>query len=278
MRIIFLIVICFVSGMQVIAQQKNSVQVIRDVDYIADVNYENNKDKLDLYLPEGQRRFPVIISIHGGALIEGDKKGQGHIGQRFASAGFATVIINYRLSPSVSHPAHVQDVAAAIAWVKHHIAKYGGDPNAIFVIGHSAGAYLAALVALDNKYLSAHKLSPRDIRGIVPVSAFYYVDQVAPNRPKYVWGTEMATWLEASPARHLRSDAPPILMIYADGDDEWRRQQNEEMAKAWRQVGHQDVTVKQIASRNHLTIWSKIADGDEVSSLIIAFISRLSKP
>jgi acetyl esterase/lipase len=276
MRIVLILVVFIMSIVQITAQQKVSVKIFRDLDYIANVNYENNKDKLDLYLPEGRSRFPVIISVHGGALIEGDKQGHGHIGQHFASQGFGTVVVNYRLSPGVTHPAHVQDLAAAISWVKLNIAKYGGDPNAIFVIGHSAGAYLTALVALDKKYLSAHKLSPGDLRGIVPVSGFFYVDKVASDRPKHVWGTEMTTWLEASPSRYLHKDAPPLLLIYADGDDSWRRQQNEDLALQLRKAGHRDIAVKQIAGRNHLTIWSKIGDGEEVSNLIIDFISRLT--
>src|SRR5262245_6345673 len=242
----------------VVAAQQASVRVVRDLDFIASADYAENRDKLDLYLPEGRSRFPVIVSIYGGALTAGEKSKHAYVGQRFAAAGFGTAVINYRLSPAVSHPAHIQDAAAAFAWVKQHIGEYGGDPNAIFVIGHSAGAYLAALLALDERYLAAHKLAPRDLRGVVPVSAFFYVDRVAPDRPKTVWGTEVKTWLEASPARYVNKDAPPMLLIYADGDDQWRRDQNEEMGAALRKAGSRDVTVKQVAGRNHTTIWSKL--------------------
>lgn len=256
--------------------QPPSVRVVRDVDFIAGADYADNKDKLDLYLPAGRQRFPVVISIHGGALTAGDKSKQTYVGQRFAAAGFGTAVINYRLSPTVSHPAHVQDAAAAIAWVKQHIGEYGGDPNALFVIGHSAGAYLTALLALDERYLAAHKLKPQDIRGFVPVSAFFYVDRVAPDRPKTVWGTDVKTWLEASPPRYVNKGAPPLLLLYADGDEPWRRDQNEEMAAALRKAGGRDVTVKQITGRDHATVWSKLGEDEEVSKLIIAFVSRLT--
>ena len=256
--------------------QKAGVRVVRDLDFIAGTDYAENRDKLDLYLPEGRSRFPVIVSIYGGALTAGEKSRQAFVGQRFAAAGFGTAVINYRLSPAVSHPAHIQDAAAAFAWVKQHISEYGGDPNAIFVIGHSAGAYLAALLALDEHYLAAHKLSPHDIRGVVPVSAFFYVDRVAPDRPKTVWGTEVKTWQEASPSRYVNKGAPPMLLVYADGDDQWRREQNEEMAAALRKADSRDVTIKQVMGRNHTTIWSKLAEDEEVSNLIIAFVSRLT--
>ena len=256
--------------------QPASVRVVRDLDFVANTDYAENRDKLDLYLPEGRRQFPVIVSIYGGALTAGEKSKHAYVGQRFAAAGFGTAVINYRLSPAVSHPAHIQDAAAAFAWVKQHIGEYGGDPNAIFVIGHSAGAYLAALLALDERYLAAHKLAPRDLRGVVPVSAFFYVDRVAPDRPKTVWGTDVKTWLEASPSRYVNKNAPPLLLIYADGDDQWRREQNEEMAAALRKAGGRDVTIKQVMGRNHTTIWSKLGEDEEVSNLIIAFVRRLT--
>ena len=84
----------------------------------------------------------------------------------------------------------------------------------MFVIGHSAGAYLAALLALDPEYLAAFQMSPKDLKGVVPVSAFFYVNRtgVAPDRPKDVWGTDVATWKAASPAAWLRKDAPPMLL------------------------------------------------------------------
>lgn len=273
--VITLLVLCSALAQGNVFSQKKSVRVILDIDYIAEADYENNKDKLDLYLPEGRTRFPVIIAIHGGALQSGDKNGQQHIGQRFASAGFGTVVINYRLSPAVSHPAHIQDTAAAFAWVKRHISEYGGDPDAIFVIGHSAGAYLAALLATDERYLAAHKLTPRDIRGVAPVSAFFYVDRVAPDRPKTVWGTETKAWIEASPSRYIRSNLPPMFLIYADRDDKWRRDQNEEMAEALRKTGNRDVKIKQISGRDHITVWNKIAEGEEVSTQIIDFINQM---
>lgn len=260
----------------VVSAQQASVRVIRDLDFVSSADYAENRDKLDLYLPDGRRQFPVIVSIYGGALTAGEKSKHAYVGQRFAAAGFGTAVINYRLSPAVSHPAHIQDAAAAFAWVKQHIGEYGGDPNAIFVIGHSAGAYLAALLALDERYLKAHKLSPHDIRGVVPVSAFFYVDRVAPDRPKSVWGTDVKTWVEASPARYVNKGAPPMLLIYADGDDQWRRDQNEEMAAALRKAGSHDVTIKQVMGRNHSTIWSKLGEDEEVSNFIIAFVSRLT--
>jgi acetyl esterase/lipase len=170
-------------------------------------------------------------------------------------------------------------VAAAFAWVKRNIKQYAGDPNRILVIGHSAGAYLAALLATDARYLAAHKLSPKDIMGIVPVSGFFWVEKtgVAPDRPKDVWGTDPKVWMDASPPRYLRADLPPVLLLYTDGDEDWRRKQNEDMAVAFRSAGHKDVNIRRIDGRTHMSVWTDMLDGEseETSSAILLFAKRL---
>jgi acetyl esterase/lipase len=221
----------------------------------------------------------VIFSLHGGALSAGDRREESFVGQRFAAAGYLTVVTSYRLSPQVSHPAHIQDAAAAFAWVKRNIRQHGGDPDRIIIIGHSAGAYLAMLLATDSRYLAAHRLFPGDISGVVPVSGFFWVDKpgVAPDRPKYVWGTDQKVWIESSPSRHLRADLPPVLLIDTDGDEEWRQKQNADMAAALRSAGHKDVTVHKVRGRTHMSVWTKMGDGEseETSSQILLFAKRV---
>ena len=259
------------------AAETYAVRVVRDVPFLQGAGYADDKDKLDLYLPEGRTNAPVIVSYYGNQLMGGDKSEDEFVGRRFATAGFLTAVVNYRLSPSVSHPAHVQDAAASFAWVKRHIKEYGGDPDRVFVIGYSAGGYLAALLSTDPRYLAAHKLSPRDIRGAVPVSAFYWVERrgVAPDRDKRVWGTDQKVWVDASPAHHLRADAPPMLILYADRDEDWRRQQNVEVAAAMKAAGNAKVEIAMIRDRNHATIWSRVAgEGDDTAERIIRFASR----
>jgi acetyl esterase/lipase len=261
------------------APDTSTVRVVRDIPYLADAGYPDNKDKLDLYLPEGKTGVPVVVWYYGGALQAGDKAdaSEAAAGRRFAAAGFATAVVNYRLSPGVSHPAHIQDAAASFAWVRRYIAEYGGDPSKIFVTGHSAGAYLAALLGTDERYLAAHGLSPRDIRGMAPISAFFWVERtgVAPDRPKSVWGTDQSTWVDASPAHHLRANLPPALIVYADGDEPWRRDQNVEMLDAMKAAGNSHVTIVKIADRTHMSILRKLPeDGDPAAEAVIAFIRK----
>ena len=267
--------VCAVSAPE--AADRYTVRVVRDISYLQGATYQDHKDKLDIYQPEGRRNAPVIVAYYGGALMAGDKDENTFIGQRFAAAGFVTVVVNYRLSPGVAHPAHVQDAAASLAWVKRRIAEYGGDADRLFVIGHSAGAYLVALLSTDERYLAAHKLSPRDIRGVVPVSAFYWVERsgVAPDRDKSVWGADQKVWIDASPAHHLQHGTPPMLILYADGDEAWRRQQNIEVAEAMKSAGQASVEIAMIKGRTHMSIWERIgAQGDETAERIIRFASR----
>src|SRR5262245_44106463 len=103
--------------------QSPGVAVVRDVDYVAGADYPDGKDRLDIYVPHGARNAPVIFSLHGGALSMGDRREEAFVGRRFAAAGYVTVVTSYRLSPRVSHPAHIQDAAAAFAWVKRNIRQ-----------------------------------------------------------------------------------------------------------------------------------------------------------
>src|SRR5262245_49182254 len=273
------VVSCVVASAGSAGAETYAVRVVRDVPYLQNARYADDKDKLDLYLPEGRRNAPVIVSYYGNQLMGGDKSEDAYIGRRFAAAGFVTVVVNYRLSPAVSHPAHVQDAAASFAWVKRHIAEYGGNADQVFITGYSAGAYLAALLSTDSRYLAAHNLSPRDIRGVVPVSAFYRVEGrgVAPDRDKSVWGNDRNVWIDASPAHHLQAGGPPMLILYADRDEDWRREQNVEFATAMKAAGHKSVEIAMIANRSHATIWARVGDeDDETAKHIIQFVSRLS--
>jgi acetyl esterase/lipase len=265
------------------------IRIVKDIAYVRNAHDDDGKNTLDLYLPldgEGapsrtaSRRVPVVVSFYGGQLMAGDKSEEVHVGERLAAAGFATAVVNYRLTPTVTHPGHVQDAAASVAWVKRHIAEYGGDPDNLFLIGHSAGAYLVSLLSTDERYLAAQNMSLSDVRGVVPVSAFYYVEKtgVAPDRDKRVWGTDPKVWIDASPAHHLHARVPPTLMLYADGDEDWRRGQNRDMFEAMKKAGNTNVSIAMIESRSHMSIWWKLGEEkDETAEHIIAFVRRTTR-
>jgi len=154
------------------------VVVVGNLLYYDGPGFNPRKHLLDIYKPQDLVNAPVLLFIHGGAWQRGDKLLYAYLGRAFASRGFTTVIINYRLTPEVRHPGHVQDVARAFAWTYRNITAHGGNPAGIFVMGHSAGGHLAALLALDEQYLEAEGLTTSLIRGAMPISGVYNLNAI----------------------------------------------------------------------------------------------------
>jgi len=259
------------------AAAQHPVRVLPNVPYLQGASYADDKGKLDLFVPADMQGFPVILMLHGGALRAGDKTSLEAVGRRFASEGVGMAVTNYRLSPTVMHPGHIEDVAAAFAWLKANVAEHGGDPSQLFVMGHSAGAYMAALLVLDDRYLQGRGVSVSDVRGSIPLAGFFYVDRIAADRPKDVWGTEESAWVAASPHTYLEGASVPMLLIYADGDDEWRRAQNDEFTDALRAAGLAHVRREEVADRTHGTLVSRLADEqDSARTLVIQFVKQIA--
>ena len=146
--------------------------VKRDIPY-ADPAHE--RQVLDVYSPKDAKGLPVVFWIHGGGWQTGDKKDVQLKPQAFCDKGFVFVSTNYRLLPAVDMGTIVRDVAKAVRWVHDHGAEYGGDPTRLFVMGHSAGAQLAALICTDDRYLKAEGgMSLSNIKGCVPVDGDTY--------------------------------------------------------------------------------------------------------
>ena len=145
--------------------------VKRDIPY-ADPAHE--RQVLDVYSPAGAKNLPVVFWIHGGGWQAGDKTSVQLKPQVFVEKGFVFVSTNYRLLPNVEMTTIVRDIAKSIRWVHDHIAEHGGDPKRLLVMGHSAGAQLAALICTDDRYLKAEGLSLAIIKGCVPVDGDTY--------------------------------------------------------------------------------------------------------
>jgi acetyl esterase/lipase len=152
------------------------VEAVRGVAYRAGAGADGLRHRLDLYLPKGRAGFPVVVLVHGGAWVTGDNRCCGlvsSVGEFLAGRGIAAVLPNYRLSPGVRHPEHLKDVARAFAWTRAHLGAFGGRPDQLFLVGHSAGGHLVALLATDERYLRAEGLRGADVRGVVAVSGVY---------------------------------------------------------------------------------------------------------
>ena len=257
------------------------VIVTKDVDYMNDSVYDNGKDLLDIYMPQGKKNVPVIVYFHGGALLMGDKSLGESIGNKIAESGIGLVSVNYRLSPEFQHPTHVNDAAAATAWVIKNIDGYGGNPLKVYVGGHSAGAYLAALLAIDPSLLQIHKIEDSKLAGAVLISPFLYVEETAKDRIEKdsiyqtIWGNDPQSWIQASVKPHILPNRDNILLIYADGDDAWRKEQNERFATAMTSAGNLRVFTKEVPNRTHTTLIKAILDNDDmIVNLLSDFVMK----
>ncbi|MDQ6780536.1 MAG: alpha/beta fold hydrolase [Candidatus Eremiobacteraeota bacterium] len=147
-----------------------AVTSVRDLSYAAPCGH---KHQLDVFTPAGASGLPVLMFVHGGGLEEGDRTEYRWLGRALAEQQYVVVIPSYRLYPVAKAADAVADVAAAFGWTVKHIARFGGSPNRIVLVGHSAGGYLTAILAFDPRYLRAARLSVRNIRGVFELSADY---------------------------------------------------------------------------------------------------------
>ncbi len=248
------------------------VEATKDIAYYTGEDADPAKHKLDIYVPKGQKNFPVLFFIHGGTWSSGDRKLYAPLGDLFARNGVGTVVISYRLSPAVQHPAHAEDVARAFAWTVRNIGAYGGNPREIFVGGHSSGGHLAALLATNERFLKAEKVSRADIKGVIPLSGIYQLK--VGTLPK-IFGKDEETFRDASPLAFVVEKLPPFLIGYADNDMKDFDRMAEEFCKAI-QAKKGEATTLKVADRSHLTIIIRLSlgDADPCTSAILDFIAQ----
>lgn len=160
-----LLAMAWAPGGQAEVARKTTTRL--DVPY---VNDGNPRHCLDIYFPAKKNKpSAILVHLHGGGWKTGDKKQMDATGRFYAARGIIFIAPDYRLTPEVMHPGHVEDCAAALNWVFTHSAELGGDRNRIFLSGHSAGAHLAALLATNPKYMMKYNITPADFAGIIPV-------------------------------------------------------------------------------------------------------------
>jgi acetyl esterase/lipase len=205
-----------------------------------DVRYAaGDRHQLDIYAPEGERSAPVIVFIYGGGWKDGNKGDYRFVAATLASRGFLTVVPDYRLFRSVRFPAFLRDNAAAVAWTKGNISRYGGDPGRIFLMGHSAGAYNVAMLTLDKQWLGADGLdADRDIAGTIGLAGPY--DFLPLHDPELEDIFAPAGDLRLSqPISFARGDAAPMLLAAGTVDQTVLPRNTEHLAEAIRRDGGQ---------------------------------------
>ena len=178
----------------------------------------NPRLKLDVYRPaNASAAAPVVVFFYGGNWVAGERAGYAFVGRALAARGFVVVIPDYRLFPEVSYPDFLDDSAQAVAWTAKNIARYGGDANQLFVMGHSAGAYNAAMIALDTRWLAKQGMTPAALRGWIGMAGPYdFLPVENPTaRPVFHFPDTPA---ESQPVNHLDGPRVPALLIAANSD------------------------------------------------------------
>ena len=164
---------------------------------------------------------PVLVFFYGGGWANGSRLDYGFVARAYAARGYVVVLPDYRLVPQVRFPAFVQDAAAAVRWTHDNIARFGGDPNRIAVAGHSAGAYLAVMLALDGRYLQAAGADPAVVKAAIGLAGPYDFYPFVKRRSIDAMGRAPDP-LATQPITFARANAPPLLLVNGTADTEVR--------------------------------------------------------
>ncbi|HZR37907.1 MAG TPA: alpha/beta hydrolase [Nevskia sp.] len=186
-----------------------------------DVEYGSHHLKLDVYAPQGARDAPLLVFFYGGSW-QADKSPPKatykFVGQALTELGYVVVIPDYRLYPQAEYPDFLADCAEAVAWAHRRGADYGADPRKLVLMGHSAGAYNAAMLALDPDYLRAAGADRAWVRGMVGLAGPYDFLPITDPVLQTIFGPRQQ-WPQTQPINHVDSRAPPMLLLHGADDD-----------------------------------------------------------
>lgn len=245
------------------------VKAARDLTY----GDQHERHTLNLFLPVTDKTFPIVLWIHAGAWSYGDRSQDTALAMRFAERGIGFAPMSYRLSSKfwndpkaskegVTHPAHAEDCALAFAWLRKKFPKHP-----LFIAGHSCGAHLAALLAMDPRYLRAHGLELSEIKGVVAIGGAYDLVKYhailahgLDGRPgmgaeradahlEWIFGQDRKVWVEASPATYLKGCTKPMLII---GEKGWSmRRYTEDFRDLVKAAGIKSIKCRIAEDRTH---------------------------
>jgi len=193
------------------------------------------RQRLDVYGPRGKKAAPAVLFIYGGSWMDGERINYSFVGRALAAKGFVTVIADYRILPAARYPAFIEDGAAALAWMADNIARFGGDPQRLGVVGHSAGAYNAAMLALAPQFLHARGLEGRigAMAGLSGPYDFFPFDVPATQK---TFG-KVADPQSTQPVNLVSPAAPPLFLATGDKDRTVYPRNTVRLADTARRVG-----------------------------------------
>lgn len=268
--------------------EQDLVDVTQDIAYVPDST--NPRQTLDLYLPRGLDNYPVVVFVHGGYWIAQDKEYYasvvglyGNVGYALARRGIGTVVIDYRLVPDVSFDEQFGDVTNAIKWTQTNLAKYGGDPKRMVLMGHSAGGHITALAACDTMRLQSAGVDVTTLRGFAPLSPIFDLEDMAaaPSEDNFnvhvteqVFGTQLN---EYSPRTYFHNGIAPMFVAMGEQDESFLVTQIPKSVDELRALGA-PVTLLELPSHSHADVVLNFdTDSDLLTPALVDFIANATK-
>lgn len=231
----------------------NAALLAQDYPVATDIAYgPAPRQRLDIHRPENGTGHPVVVFFYGGGWKNGDRGDYRFVAEALVKRGYVVVIPDYRLYPAVSFPGFIEDGARALRWVHENAGRYGGDPDRLYLGGHSAGAHLGAMLALDRRYLQAEGLDTDIIRGFFGLAGPYAFDPMKYRSTRDIFATA-DTQEDAQPVSFVTDKAPPMLLLHGTDDGTVYPVNSRELAKALRDKG---VPVRHVeyADTGHIAI------------------------
>lgn len=278
LRIIPLLVLAFA-----VSSLAADPKIQRDVPY---AEPKSERRMLDVYAPAEGKDQPIVVWIHGGGWRAGNKASVQTKPKAFVDKGFVFISTTYRFTPEATVKEMTGDIARAIRWTHDHAKDFGGDPKRIFVMGHSAGAHLAALVCTDERYLKAEGLSLSNIRGCVPVDVSVYDipkrlkdgGSVPPTTFEAIFGKTEESHRDLSPAAHVAKgkQIPPFLILHVASRPDTKAQSEWFAAKL--KEAEVPATVVAAEGKTHGSISGDLGkDGDKPTKALFEFLEGILK-
>lgn len=258
MRYILFALLVFLSGCSPLAyinfQTSRNLEVVKDIPYGSEA-----RQLLDVYTRPDVPSKGVVIFVHGGYWDSGSKNDYPFLADSFIEAGYTTVVVGYRLVPTVTFPSYVEDVALAVKWTVDNITQYAGNAERIFLMGHSAGAHIAALVAFDQRYLQRLELAPTTLKGFVGLAGAYNFLPVAPDDVRSIAALgPLETYPDTQPINFVDKNDPPAFLGYTPADRVVNPNNTISFAAKIREVGG-EVEERSYDGVDHTTILGTLA-------------------
>lgn len=259
------------------AARASGVQAVTGLDYAGD---RSDAHCLDLYLPDDRKTAAIVVFVHGGAFMVGNRRQYASVGRALASQGLATAVVSYRLFPQSDALGAVDDVARATAWVMNHAGEYGLDPRNVFLVGHSAGAQIVAVIGTSAQYLAAYGESLGAVRGVVALAGAYDVRDLSGEPDSWqrvdghIYGETPQARAALSPVTHIDPRTPPTVTACGTNDDPGSCSRATTFAAALRAAGIPATTVEERGADHMGMVRALVDPKDPLNAALLYFIAK----